>query len=175
MSNRKNLILNVVRMFNEHGEDNKVLARIKEGALAMAKARRVRDGLDIEMVGECEVEETILCVVLTNAVEVQVNGGPGVGIAVYDVAFSWINHSCSPNACYRFSLQQGGSGESQMLIVPANQSALEATKYGEFEWNWKGEKYGPRIVVRSIRAIEEGDEVFVAYTDLLQPKVLCWQ
>ena len=39
-----------------------------------------------------------------NAVEVQDNEGRNLGIVVYDINFyfSWINHSCSPNACYRF-------------------------------------------------------------------------
>lgn len=32
--------------------------------------------------------------------------------------------------------------------------------------------YGPRVVVRSIKAISKGEEVTIAYTDLLQPKVL---
>jgi hypothetical protein len=33
------------------------------------------------------------------------------------------------------------------------------------------ENNGPRIVVRSIKRIKKGEEVTVAYTDLLQPKV----
>lgn len=33
------------------------------------------------------------------------------------------------------------------------------------------ENSGPRIVVRSIKRIKKGEEVTVAYTDLLQPKV----
>lgn len=31
--------------------------------------------------------------------------------------------------------------------------------------------YGPRLIVRSIKRIKKGEEVTVAYTDLLQPKV----
>lgn len=31
--------------------------------------------------------------------------------------------------------------------------------------------YSPRIAVRSIKEIRKGEEVTVAYTDLLQPKV----
>ncbi|RVX13265.1 Protein SET domain group 41 [Vitis vinifera] len=46
--------------------------------------------------GTPKLEEALLCLVLTNAVEVQVNGGSALGIAVYDWCFSWINHSCSP-------------------------------------------------------------------------------
>uniref|UniRef100_A0A1D1XMT9 Protein SET DOMAIN GROUP 41 n=1 Tax=Anthurium amnicola TaxID=1678845 RepID=A0A1D1XMT9_9ARAE len=33
-------------------------------------------------------------------------------------------------------------------------------------------RYGPRIVVRSIRPIKQGEEVCITYTDLLQPKEL---
>lgn len=173
--NRHRLYLIGILWFNEKGDDGDVLARIRDGARAMAKARRMRDGLDVEIVGECVVEETILCIVLTNAVEVQVSGGPGVGIAVYDVAFSWINHSCSPNACYRFSLEHSSIGESQLLIVPGSYDRVEATKYNDsnvFGLKDEGEKLGPRIVVRSIRAIEVDEAVFVSYTDLLQPKAM---
>jgi hypothetical protein len=31
---------------------------------------------------------------------------------------------------------------------------------------------GPRVIVRSIKRIKRGEEVTVAYTDLLQPKVV---
>lgn len=31
--------------------------------------------------------------------------------------------------------------------------------------------YGPRIIVRSIKAIKEGEGVTIAYTDVFQPKV----
>ena len=37
--------------------------------------------------------------------------------------------------------------------------------------NVGGLGYGPRLVVRSIKKINKGEEVTVAYTDLLQPKV----
>lgn len=111
MSNRDQL------MHEEQDSDR--LARIKCGAKAMAMARRMRDNLGLEYSGECVVEEAVLCVVLTNAVEVQVNGGPLVGIAVYDATFSWINHSCSPNACYTFPLPDYSGSESRLRIIPA--------------------------------------------------------
>jgi len=67
-------------------------------------------------------EATIaLCAVLTNAVEVHDNEGRALGIAVFDPTFSWINHSCSPNACYRFILSSptssSYSNESQLLRI----------------------------------------------------------
>lgn len=34
------------------------------------------------------------------------------------------------------------------------------------------EGYGPRLIVRSIKAIKKGEELLIAYTDLLQPKVV---
>lgn len=68
-------------------------------------------------------EEAALCLVMTNAVEVQDDKtGRILGIAVYDKDFSWINHSCSPNACYRFSLSERNTpsfrDEKKMRIAP---------------------------------------------------------
>lgn len=91
----------------------------------MAEAMRMRDGGD-------ELEEATaaaaLCAVLTNAVEVQDKSGLALGIAVYGgPGFSWINHSCSPNACYRISLPSElqttsfcpyDGGEAAMRIAP---------------------------------------------------------
>lgn len=111
MSNRNELM--------HEEQDGDSLARIKGGAKAMAMARRMRDNLSLEYSGECVLEEAVLCVVLTNAVEVQVNGGPLVGIAVYDPTFSWINHSCSPNACYTFLLPDYSGGQSRLRILGA--------------------------------------------------------
>ncbi|PIA44193.1 hypothetical protein AQUCO_01700067v1, partial [Aquilegia coerulea] len=99
-----------------------------------------RDKLKQQEENDTELEEMVLCIVLTNAVEVQVNEKQGLGVAVYGPSFSWINHSCAPNACYRFSIS-GDSGELPHL------------------------------------AIKNGEEVSVAYTDLLQPKFytfICW-
>lgn len=65
-------------------------------------------------------EATIaLSAVLTNAVEVHDNEGRALGIAVFDHIFSWINHSCSPNACYRFVLSSSShSEEAKLGIAP---------------------------------------------------------
>lgn len=43
----------------------------------------------------------------------------------------------------------------------------------QFICNVGGVGYGPSVIVRSIKAIERGEEVTIAYTDLLQPKVTC--
>lgn len=92
------------------GDDDEILERIREGGRAMAVARRMRDeGLGFGR-EENAVEEAVLGIVLTNAVEVQVRDGRVVGTAVYGPRFSWFNHSCRPNACYRFALGRFGSG-----------------------------------------------------------------
>lgn len=142
----------------------------------MAAARRMRDR---DCSGEESEEEeamaaAALCAVLTNGVEVQVKSGRTLGVAVYGGAgFSWINHSCSPNACYRISLHSDlqttpfspDHETTAMRIVPC---CNEETQIYENEEC--GCSYGPRIIVRSIKRIQKGEEVTVAYTDLLQPK-----
>ncbi|GMQ00640.1 hypothetical protein CsSME_00047641 [Camellia sinensis var. sinensis] len=114
----------------------------------MAMARRMRDGLALECsgLGECVLEEVVLCVVLTNAVEVQISGGgPAVGI---------FQHECS-------------GGESRSRIVPASCDGIEEMG--------NDKEYGPRIIVGSIKPINKGEDISVAYTDLLQPKThLVW-
>lgn len=45
-------------------------------------------------------------------------------------------------------------------------------KWGDFSHEEEGQMIcGPRLIVRSIKKIKKGEEVTVAYTDLLQPKV----
>lgn len=62
----------------------------------------------------------MLCLVLTNAVEVQDRSGNSIGIAVYGTPFSLINHSCSPNACCRFSV---GSEEKDCMCLRISPAA----------------------------------------------------
>ena len=106
---------------SKNEEEDEALEMIKEGARAMKLLAGKLEGV----VG---VEEAVMCLVLTNAVEVQDKDGRNVGIAVYDWRFSWINHSCSPQACFRFVTtktippQQVVEGESQLprlRIYPA--------------------------------------------------------
>ncbi|KAK9270346.1 hypothetical protein L1049_025925 [Liquidambar formosana] len=167
----------------KNSDDDEILTRIRDGARAMAMARRIRDGEGVDgggEVGEAVVEEAMLCLVLTNAVEVQVHGGQTVGIAVYGTAFSWINHSCSPNACYRFLTSAAElppcSVKPRLRIAP---SGGHGSSKGNIETEINSrcfipgsQKYGPRIVVRSIKAIKKGEEVTMAYTDLLKPKAV---
>ncbi|XP_076916576.1 protein SET DOMAIN GROUP 41-like [Bidens hawaiensis] len=149
MTNRHNLLLTST----VHDD---LSTSIKNDAMAIAKTEDVT----------LEEAEAVLCVVLTNAVEVQDSTGQSVGIAVYDTTFSWINHSCSPNACYRFLPPEAPSNGQRCLIVPACSEPIDDSEL------LIGSSGGPRLVVRSIKPIEKGEPVTISYTDLLQPKEL---
>ncbi|KAF3561718.1 hypothetical protein DY000_02010793 [Brassica cretica] len=114
------------------------------------------------------LEEAAICSVLTNAVEVQDRAGVALGIAVYGSRFSWINHSCSPNACYRFVISPPHS-----TTTPSFQETLPRTTNTDkehFSSNYEGTvRYGPKVIVRSIKRIKSGEEITVSYIDLLQP------
>ncbi|KAK3021229.1 hypothetical protein RJ639_045130 [Escallonia herrerae] len=189
-SNSKKLIPSEAVLSMENDDDG-ILEKISAGAKAMAAARRLRDGLELDSNFNCVIEEVVLCIVVTNAVEVQDDVGRSVGIAVYDVTFSWINHSCSPNACYRFVPRWcPGGGDSRLMIAPEvtdgggggvgfEDTGVSAKVLSRFihcylcvSCNVGCGGYGPRVVVRSIKAIKEGEEVSIAYTDLLQPKAM---
>ncbi|KAI3431958.1 SET domain-containing protein, partial [Psidium guajava] len=156
-------------MSRESSGDGEVLERIRSGARALAVARS--GGGDVE--GDAVLEEAALCATITNAVEVQDVDGRGLGIAVYGTDFSWINHSCSANACYRFQFSGTESSplapdESRLRIVPyGDRAQMDSVACRNAE---VGKGYGPKIIVRSIKAVKKGEEVTVAYTDLLQPK-----
>jgi hypothetical protein len=64
------------------------------GELAEGYWRLVSGGEELEMM--------VLLAVMRNSVEVQVGEGWSIGVAVYGPQFSWFNHSCAPNAFYRF-------------------------------------------------------------------------
>ncbi|KAJ9146117.1 hypothetical protein P3X46_028424 [Hevea brasiliensis] len=163
--------------------DEEIVARVRYGARAMAAARRLRDGKQelIELDENeydavlFEEEEAALCLVLTNAVEVQDSDGCTLGIAVYDPTFSWINHSCSPNACYRFLISKPSTAafpaDSKLRIVPGGSNGEKSVRSNVELTRAYGE-YGPRMIVRSIKRIKRSEEVTVAYTDLLQPKAI---
>jgi hypothetical protein len=71
--------------------------------------------------GGAKLEMTVLLAVVRNSVEVQVSEGWSLGVAVYGPHFSWFNHSCAPNAFYRFQLYEPGSCESiRFLVVPSS-------------------------------------------------------
>ncbi|KAL0391841.1 UNVERIFIED_CONTAM: protein SET DOMAIN GROUP 41 [Sesamum radiatum] len=145
-----------------------VLEKIREGTELMAKVRRMcldEDG-NLEQQEEFVVEEMVLCLVLTNAVEVQDKSGCSAGIAVYGTAFSWINHSCSPNACYRFSLGMENNEQLRLRIV----SAAKVLDSGNGNCLMMEGDFQHPFSVRSIKAVNKGEEVTIAYTDLLQPK-----
>ncbi|CAF2034476.1 unnamed protein product [Brassica napus] len=119
--------------------------------------------------GNTVLEEAAICAVLTNAVEVQDRAGVAIGIAVYGSRFSWINHSCSPNACYRFVI----SPPPHSTTTSSFQETLPRitnTDKEHFSSNYEGAvRYGPKVIVRSIKGIKSGEEITVSYIDLLQP------
>ncbi|XP_073144638.1 protein SET DOMAIN GROUP 41 isoform X2 [Henckelia pumila] len=170
MTNRERLVFGKVENdpFPESGVET-VLERIREGTKAIAAARMMYAGEEmcVKSLREYAVEEIVLCLVLTNAVEVQDRSGNSIGIAVYGATFSWINHSCSPNACYRFSFGLEDKDCMCLMISPTTSNNGHGNEMED-----GGVGYGPRIIVRSIKAIEKGEEVTIAYTDLLQPKVM---
>ncbi|KAL5776604.1 hypothetical protein ACOSP7_009530 [Xanthoceras sorbifolium] len=157
--------------------DPDVVSIIREGAREMA-----RDG-GRNLSNDVALAEAVMCLVMTNAVEVQDKSGRMLGIAVYDSNFSWINHSCSPNACYRFLFSDSNtapfSNESNVRIVPCLFNGVETQGESDVCSNSQlkqgFERYdptSPRIIVRSIKKINKGEAVTVAYTDLLQPKAM---
>lgn len=96
MTNRENLVF-ATKQIEDSDENSENYLRIREGAKMMAKVRN-----NVNSDKSFPLEEMVLCLVVTNAVEVLEKNGRCIGIAVYDHTFSWINHSCSPNSCYRF-------------------------------------------------------------------------
>lgn len=162
--------------------DDELSGRIRDGARALATSRRMCVGLDTN--GECTVEAAVLCLVLTNAVEVHDKDGRSLGVGVYDVEFSWVNHSCSPNISYRFFTAPDSGGTLESRIYPAaTETAAAGTESESISSSstelqksmsliGRSEACGPKIVLRSIKSIYKSEEVLITYTDLLQPKVM---
>lgn len=176
------LLSNIEKFENEDDDDeeDEILGRIKEGGRLMEMARRMRDG-GVRGVYELKednlVEEIVLGQVLMNSVEVQGYEDCYLGNAIYGPNFSWINHSCSPNACYRFLLS--GSelvkeyDDSKLRIEAAgDETVLKTWVCDESKFNNGICGYGPRMVVRSTKPIKKGEEVCITYTDLLQPTAI---
>ncbi|KAK4745168.1 hypothetical protein SAY87_011480 [Trapa incisa] len=174
----KGLLTNRHKLLAPETANVKLASKIQRGAEAMAAARqsqKTSSNVYGDMKGTM-LEEAVICAVLTNAVEVQDSGGRILGIAIYDTDFSWINHSCSPNTCYRFQFCASSNAAVQSLsksmtwISPFH-CGVEMNNSASVQ-SGLGREYGPRIMLRSIKSIEKGAEVTVAYTDILQPKAL---
>ncbi|KAF3445495.1 hypothetical protein FNV43_RR10671 [Rhamnella rubrinervis] len=182
------LLTNRRKLMTSENSGDEIVSRIRDGARAMAAARRMREGLDVDILPELDdvvLEEAALCLVITNAVEVQDKSGRTLGLALFRPSFCFVNHSCSPNACYRTSLSTPQETASSAIeatpplrIVPCSSSdednqAIEGVVYSNTVLSKESHcYYGPTIIVRSIKRIEKGEEVTVAYTDLLQPKAV---
>lgn len=101
-------------------DDLDVSDSVRDGAVSMAAAIAIQRGGREQGDAVLEDATVALCAVLTNAVEVHDSQGCALGIAVFEPAFSWINHSCSPNACYRFTFKSLSSDEAKLRIAPFN-------------------------------------------------------
>ncbi|KAL6863825.1 hypothetical protein ACP4OV_016728 [Aristida adscensionis] len=159
----------------EDGEE--IAERMLEGSLLMSSARKSTAETAVSLSDGHKVESMALWAVITNSVEVQVSEGQAMGIAVYGPSFSWFNHSCFPSASYRFVLawdEDFTSHKSKSSVVPANKGVVAdewlGWQYGEDHSNPVTCKYGPRVIVRCIKPINRGDEVCIAYIDLLQTR-----
>ncbi|KAJ8476975.1 hypothetical protein OPV22_020702 [Ensete ventricosum] len=161
-------------------EGGEVAGRIMAGAALMSLARGRSRSREADVDGWAASLEVVLWAVLTNSVEVHISEVGALGVAVYGPGFSWFNHSCVPNACYRFELadrfgEPGPFSPESFLVSSAAAGvatdAWNAWIYGESRLACGFSKFGPRVTVRSIKPIMKGEEVCITYVDLLQPKV----
>ncbi|WVZ85637.1 hypothetical protein U9M48_032537 [Paspalum notatum var. saurae] len=106
----------------EEGEE--ISKKMLEGSLLMSSARKSRAQTSVSFSDGLRVEMMALWAVITNSVEVQLSEGLAMGVAVYGPSFSWFNHSCVPNASYRFVLAptngECASDKSKSCVVPAS-------------------------------------------------------
>lgn len=159
-------------------EGEQIAERILEGSLLMSSARKSRAETYVSFSDGLKVERMALWAVITNSVEVQLSEGMAMGISVYGPSFSWFNHSCFPNASYRFVLAPKNedciSHKSKSWAVPASKGVAadvwHTWQYEEANSTKALCKYGPRVVVRCTKPIIKGDEVCITYIDLLQTK-----
>ncbi|KAK8967125.1 Protein SET DOMAIN GROUP 41 [Platanthera guangdongensis] len=113
-------------------EGGELAERIEDGAALMIQARnpRIPGACSLE---RASIEGEVLWAVMTNAVEVEIGELGGVGVAVYGPCFSWFNHSCSPNACYRFELSSVNKGHelrpSEVFPAGGAGEALDMVKF----------------------------------------------
>ncbi|VAH47763.1 unnamed protein product [Triticum turgidum subsp. durum] len=158
-------------------ESGEVAERILKGSMLMSSARKMRTQTSVVFSNGLTVEIMALWAVMINSVEVQISDEWDLGIAVYGPSFSWFNHSCFPNASYRFELAAPNedyvSDKSEYRAVPASKGvapdAWHTLQFEEGSTHALG-KYGPRVVVRCIKPINKGDEVCITYIDLLQTR-----
>ncbi|KAG8064469.1 hypothetical protein GUJ93_ZPchr0004g39975 [Zizania palustris] len=157
-------------------EGGEIAEMMLEGSLWMLSARKLRIQITVGLSDELTIERVALWAVMTNGVEVQISEGQALGIAVYGPSFSWFNHSCCPNASYRFVLSPWNedctSDKPESYVVPVSKGAApdawHACQYQEDGSIHAQCRYGPRVVVRCTKPINDGEEVFITYIDLLQ-------
>ncbi|KAJ1696301.1 hypothetical protein LUZ63_004813 [Rhynchospora breviuscula] len=164
------LVGDLEEVLREGGESAE---RIKDDALLMSSIRSDQQ----PPVRGAQLEMMVLLAVMRNSVEVQVGECWSIGVAVYGPHFSWFNHSCLPNAFYRFQLYDCGASceGTGFRVVPSAMGETtnmmeESDKRESLMMTQEHCVFGPRVVLRSIKAINKGEEVYITYTDLLQPK-----
>lgn len=110
-------------------EGREVAERILKGSVLMSSARKMRTQTSVVFSNGLTVEIVALWAVTINSVEVQICEGWDLGIAVYGPNFSWFNHSCFPNASYRFVLappsEDSVSDKSEYRAIPASKGVAQ--------------------------------------------------
>lgn len=129
------LTIGILEVLEEGGE---VAERILKGSMLMSSARKMRTQTSVVFSNGLTVEIVALWAVTINSVEVQISDEWDLGIAVYGPSFSWFNHSCFPNASYRFVLappnEDSVSDKSEYRAVPASKGvAPDAWHAWQFE------------------------------------------
>ncbi|KAJ3675153.1 hypothetical protein LUZ60_004195 [Juncus effusus] len=155
-------------------EESELAEKIKDDATLMSSVRKPNGGAKLEML--------VLWSVMRNSVEIQLSEFGPIGVGIYDIGFSWFNHSCIPNSSYRFELNNLSEKEKEFslcekdlgfLVVPScsgdSSDVLEKGNYKKGATTQET-NFGPRVIIRSIKPIKKGEQVCITYTDLLQPK-----
>ncbi|GJN02961.1 hypothetical protein PR202_ga20357 [Eleusine coracana subsp. coracana] len=147
-------------------EGDAIAERILEGSLLMSSARKSRAQASV---GFSDGLETLtLWAVITNSVEVQVSEGQAMGIAVYGPSFSWFNHSCFPNASYRFALapwhDDCTSHKSKFCVSPVSRGIAQ-NAVRKFNWHaWQYEEDSSTHDSAAAVSTMAGDDDLVALT-----------
>lgn len=165
-----------------HSKDSDAMLlvrEVKEGTTLISQVIQHLEWLKssiIDMQSLNNLIEIVLCVIITNSVEVVVpvgNNGESetsedglktIGCALFPPFFSYLNHSCTPNAAFGFLL-----GSDSYVI----ENYLERNKDAQRGSSKKTSELtkGPIVAVKAITKIYSGNEIFISYIDINQGKV----
>uniref|UniRef100_A0A0E0KQK9 SET domain-containing protein n=1 Tax=Oryza punctata TaxID=4537 RepID=A0A0E0KQK9_ORYPU len=114
-------------------EGGEIAERMLEGSLLMLSARKLSMKNSVDLSNGLTIEKVALWAVMTNSVEVQISEEQSLGIAVYGPSFSWFNHSCCPNASYRFLLAPQNEGctsnKPESCVIPVTKELRQMRLY----------------------------------------------